>query len=97
MNVSDKWMLEQMQQMAASMATSLPQTGQNTEQPSKTEKGESFKDLMDKAKDKPVEAPEKDNAAPVKRRRPFRARSRCRRWRRPRKPCRPTQRRAPDK
>ena len=66
MNVSDKWMLEQMQQMAASMATSLPQTGQNTEQPSKTEKGESFKDLMDKAKDKPVEAPEKDNAAPVK-------------------------------
>lgn len=61
MNVNDKWMLEQMQQMAASMATTMPQTGQNS-QPAKTDKGESFKDLMDKAKDKQVEAPKKEDA-----------------------------------
>ena len=47
MNVTDKWMLEQMQQMAAGLSA-LPQTDQNS-QPPKTEKGESFKDLMDKA------------------------------------------------
>ncbi len=61
MNVNDKWMLEQMQQMAASMATTLPQTGQNSE-PARTEKGESFQDLMNKAKDKQVEAPKKEDA-----------------------------------
>ena len=63
MNVNDKWMLEQMQQMAANMATTLPQTGQNTETP-KTEKGESFKDLMDKAtKDQKPEAAKKEEGA----------------------------------
>ncbi|NBI10016.1 flagellar hook-length control protein FliK [Colidextribacter sp. OB.20] len=63
MNVNDKWMLEQMQQMAANMATTLPQTGQNTETP-KTEKGESFKDLMDKAtKDQKPEAVKKEEGA----------------------------------
>ena len=60
MNVTDKWMLEQMQQMAAGLSA-LPQTDQNS-QPPKTEKGESFKDLMDKAKDKQTEAPEKADA-----------------------------------
>ncbi len=60
MNVTDKWMLEQMQQMAAGLSA-LPQTDQNS-QPPKTEKGESFKDLMDKAKDKQVEAPKKEDA-----------------------------------
>ncbi|MCI8553227.1 MAG: hypothetical protein HFF56_09610 [Lawsonibacter sp.] len=60
MNVTDKWMLEQMQQMAAGLSA-LPQADQNS-QPPKTEKGESFKDLMDKAKDKQVEAPEKADA-----------------------------------
>ena len=58
MNVTDQWMLERMQQMAANMAASLPQTGQNSEAP-KTEKGDSFKDLMDKAKDQKLEAPKK--------------------------------------
>ena len=42
MNVTDQWMLERMQQMAANMAASLPQTGQNAEPP-KTEKGDTFK------------------------------------------------------
>ena len=60
MNVTDKWMLEQMQQMAAGLSA-LPQADQNS-QPPKTEKGESFKDLMDKAKDKQTEAPEKADA-----------------------------------
>ena len=58
MNVTDQWMLERMQQMAATMATSVPQVGQNSEA-SKPEKGGSFKDLMDKAKDQKVEAPKK--------------------------------------
>ena len=58
MNVTDQWMLERMQQMAANMAASLPQTGQNAEPP-KTEKGDTFKDMMDKAKDQKPEAPEK--------------------------------------
>ena len=59
MNVNDQWMLEKMQQMAAGMAASLPQAGQNTDTP-KTEKGESFKDMMDKAvKDQKAEAPKK--------------------------------------
>lgn len=60
MNVNDQWMLEKMQQMAASMA-SLPQTGQNTDTP-EAGKGESFKDMLDKAKDQKVEAPKKDTA-----------------------------------
>lgn len=59
MNVNDQWMLERMQQMAASMA--VPQAGQNTDTV-KPEKGDSFKDLMDKAKDQQVEAPQKDGA-----------------------------------
>ena len=58
MNVTDQWMLERMQQAAAAMASSVPQLGQNSEA-SKTEKGDSFKDLMDKAKDQKVEAPKK--------------------------------------
>ena len=61
MNVNDQWMLERMQQMAANMAASLPQTGQNTDA-AKPEKGDSFKDMMDKAKDQQVEAPKKDSA-----------------------------------
>ena len=61
MNVTDQWMLERMQQMAANMAASLPQVGQSTDT-SKPEKGDSFKDLMDKAKDTKVEAPKKDSA-----------------------------------
>lgn len=64
MNVTDQWMLERMQQMAASMAA-LPQTGQNSETP-KTEKGDSFKDMMDKAKDQKVEAPKKDTTVQKK-------------------------------
>ena len=60
MNVTDQWMLERMQQMAANMAASLPQTIQN-EDHSKTDKGESFQVLMNKAKDQQVEgAPKKD-------------------------------------
>lgn len=61
MNVNDQWMLEKMQQMAANMAASLPQAGQNTDTP-ETGKGESFKDMMDKAKDQKVEAPKKTDA-----------------------------------
>ena len=61
MNVTDQWMLERMQQMAANMAASLPQTSQNTDA-SQPEKGESFQDLMNKAKDQQVEAPTKDSA-----------------------------------
>ncbi len=58
MNVTDQWMLERMQQMAANMAASLPQTSQNADV-SKPEKGDSFKEMMDKAKDQKVEAPKK--------------------------------------
>lgn len=59
MNVNDQWMLEKMQQMAASMAASLPQTSQNTDTP-EAGKGESFKDMMDKAvQDQKTEAPKK--------------------------------------
>ena len=65
MNVTDQWMLERMQQMAASLTASLTQTSQNTQTP-KSEKGESFQDMMSKAKDQKVEAPRKD-AAPDKR------------------------------
>lgn len=65
MNVNDQWMLERMQQMAANMASSLPQAGQNTDA-AKPEKGESFKDMMDKAKDQQVEAPKKDTAVQKK-------------------------------
>ena len=60
MNVTDQWMLERMQQMAANMAASLPQVGQSTDT-SKPEKGDSFKDLMDKAKDTKVEDSQKDS------------------------------------
>ena len=67
MNVNDQWMLEKMQQMAANMAASLPQAGQNTDTP-ETGKGESFKDMMDKAKDQKVEAPKKSD--PVQKREP---------------------------
>ena len=61
MNVTDQWMLERMQQMAANMAASLPQVGQSIDT-SKPEKGDSFKDLMDKAKDTKVEDSQKDSA-----------------------------------
>lgn len=65
MNVNDQRMLEQMQQMAAGMMATLPQAGQNAEPP-KTEKGESFKDLLDKAKDQKVETPKKAEATQEK-------------------------------
>lgn len=58
MNVNDRWMLEQMQQLAAAMAASLPKTVQNTD--AKPEKGESFQDMMNKVQDKKTEAPKKD-------------------------------------
>ena len=61
MNVTDRWMLEQMQQMAAAMAASLPKTVQNTD--AKPEKGESFQDMMNKVQSKKAEAPKKDAAA----------------------------------
>lgn len=60
MNVNDQWMLERMQQMAASMASSVPQTSQNDT--AKTEKGDSFQDLMNKAKDQKVDVPKKAEA-----------------------------------
>lgn len=58
MNVNDQWMLEKMQQMAANMAASLPQAGQNAETP-QTEKGDSFRDMLDKAKDQKAETAQK--------------------------------------
>ena len=61
MNVTEQQMLERMQQVAAAMATSLPQAGQNSDVP-KAEKGDSFKDLMDKAKDQKTEAPKKTDS-----------------------------------
>ena len=61
MNVTEQQMLERMQQVAAAMATSLPQTGQNSDVP-KAEKGDSFKDMMDKAKDQKTEAPKKTDS-----------------------------------
>ncbi len=61
MNVTDQWMLDRMQQMAANLAASMPQVGQNADT-SKPEKGDSFKDLMDKAKDQQVESPKKDSS-----------------------------------
>lgn len=62
MNVNDQWMLERMQQMAANMASSLPQTSQDTDA-AQPEKGESFQDLLNKAKDQQAEgAPKKDAA-----------------------------------
>ena len=64
MNVTDQWMLERMQQMAASLTASLTQTSQNTQTP-KSEKGESFQDMMSKAKDQKVEAPRKDAAPEI--------------------------------
>ena len=63
MNVNDQWMLEKMQQMAANMAAALPQTSQNTDAAQTTEKGESFKDMMDKAvQDQKTEAPKKSDS-----------------------------------
>ena len=61
MNVTDQWMLDRMQQMAANLAASMPQVGQNADT-SKPEKSDSFKDLMDKAKDQRVESPKKDSS-----------------------------------
>ena len=61
MNVTEQQMLERMQQVAAAMATSLPQAGQNSDVP-KAEKGDSFKDMMDKAKDQKTEAPKKTDS-----------------------------------
>ncbi len=61
MNVTEQQMLERMQQVAAAMAASLPQTGQNSDVP-KAEKGDSFKDMMDKAKDQKTEAPKKTDS-----------------------------------
>lgn len=61
MNVNDQWMMERMQQMAASMAVP-PQAGQSADAP-KTEQGESFQDLMNKAKDQKPDAVQKDNGA----------------------------------
>ena len=65
MNVSDQWMLERMQQMAANMVSSLPQTSQSTDA-AKPEKGDSFKDMMDKAKDQKLEAPKKSDSVQKK-------------------------------
>lgn len=61
MNVNDQWMLEKMQQMAANMAASLPQAGQSADTP-EAGKGESFKDMLDKAKDQKLEAPKKSDS-----------------------------------
>ena len=61
MNVTDQWMMQQMQQIAAGMAAP-PQTGQNADAP-KTEQGESFRDLMDKAKDQKADTARKDDGA----------------------------------
>lgn len=57
MNVTDQWMMQQMQQMAANMAAP-PQPGQNADAP-RTEKGESFQDLMNKAKDQKADTAQK--------------------------------------
>ena len=59
MNVTDQWMMQQMQQMAAGMATP-PQAGQSTEPP-RTKKGESFQDLMNKARDQKADTAQKDD------------------------------------
>lgn len=64
MNVNDRWMLEQMQQMAAAMAVSLTQSSQNVKTP-KTEKGESFQDMINKVQSQKTEAP-KEAEAPDK-------------------------------
>ena len=61
MNVNDQWMMDRMQQMAAGMA-GVPQTGQNADTP-KTEQGESFQDLMNKAKDQKGDNVQKDEGA----------------------------------
>lgn len=61
MNVTDQWMMQQMQQMAAGM-TAIPQAGQSTDAP-KAEQGESFQDLMNKAKDSKPDAAQKDDGA----------------------------------
>lgn len=60
MNVTDQWMMQQMQQMAANMT--LPQAGQNADAP-KTEQGESFQDLMNKAKEQKTDTAQKDDGA----------------------------------
>lgn len=61
-------MLERMQEMMAAMSASVPEIGRNNNtQPSKTEKGESFQDLMNKAQsrkdapatEKPVDSKER--------------------------------------
>lgn len=62
MNVTDKRMLEQMQLMAAGMASSVPQLGANTDQPAKIDKSESFQDVMDRTRAQQTEAPKQDSA-----------------------------------
>lgn len=61
MIMNDKVMANQMQ-MAAAMAVPAIQLRDDSAQPAKTEKGESFQDLMDKAKEQQVEAPKKEEA-----------------------------------
>lgn len=61
MNVTEMQMLERMQQMAANLASSLPQVNQSAETP-KAEKGESFQDVMNKAQEQKAQAPKKDTA-----------------------------------
>lgn len=64
-------MLERMQDMMAAMSASVPDIGRNNQSASKTEKGESFQDLMNKAQvkkdapaaDKPVENKEQPDKA----------------------------------
>lgn len=60
--MNDKVMANQMQQMAAAMAAPAIQLRDDSAQPARTEKGESFQDLMDKAKEQQVEAPKKEEA-----------------------------------
>ena len=62
MVMNDRMMANQMQ-AAAAMAAPVIQLRDNSSQPAKTDKGESFQDLMDKAKDQQVEAPKKEEAA----------------------------------
>ena len=62
MIMNDRMTVNQMQ-AAAAMAAPVIQLQDNSSQPAKTDKGESFQDLMDKAKDQKVEAPKKEAAA----------------------------------
>ena len=62
MIMNDRMTVNQMQ-AAAAMAAPVIQLQDNSSQPAKTDKGESFQDLMDKAKDQQVEAPKKEAVA----------------------------------